>query len=397
MPTKKIIIISGVAIAVLAIGLGIFFAWKKSSQVAAPDELLPVSTSGITTSTATQVTSVAGTLSILSKNKALDYWIYTPNVTSTTPIKSIVYISPDGGIFAITNGKEQRINAIQASNIQSTKASSNGKWVFIKSGNFSQPKFDFLNVEKNVWQPALNNIVSADWSLDGERLAYLQNNPTAKNFDLMIKDMGIGNGVVATSTKSGSFKVPQPQKIISLNQADFDLKWYEADKILLMPKPSINSVSEVWEVNIRTKLISKLMFGNGLMINWLKFGNQGLKFTADPGRNYNFSLVDDKGNTRGSFKFKTFPDKCLVNSFIQIYCAVPRDQSVFSNFNFPDDYLKKDIYFKDGIYAVDLSKNQFKSLFESNSPVIDAVNISLFGNQLLFVNRYDNKLYSLQL
>jgi len=399
MSKNKLTIIIVSVVAVLALGLGIFFAWKKSNRIITSELLPGLAPSVATSTTATQIKSAAGALTVLGKNKVFYYWIYTPSATSSAIAKNIMYISPDGAIFAITNGKEQKINGIQASNMQSVKASSDGKWIFIKSGSFNQSRFDFLNVEKNIWQPATTDVVAADWSLDGEKLVYLQNNIASKSFDLMIKDMDIAAPIAATSTKSAvaKSKTQQPQKIISLNQTDFDLRWYEADKVLLIPKPSINYISDIWEVDIKTKLISKMMSGNGIMINWLKFGNQGLKFTADSRRNYNFSMVDDKGNTRGTFKFKTFPDKCLINSFIQMYCAVPRDQNMFSSLNFPDDYLKNNIYFNDGIYLIDLSKNQSRPLFESNSPAIDAVNISLFGNQLLFLNRYDQKLYGLGL
>jgi hypothetical protein len=398
MSTKKIIIISTVVIAIIALGLGIFFAWQKSSQ-APIEETLPGLVTGTATSTSIiQTKSVAGTLSVISKNKVFDYWIYTPNVTST-PTKSIVYISPDGVINAITDGKEQRINNLQTSNIQSVKAAPDGRLVYIKSGG-NNIKFDILNLETNIWQPTITDISSADWSLDGTKFAYFQNNPATKGFDLMIKDVNINApAIIATSTKStgnSKSKVQQPQKIISLNQADFDLKWYETDVIFLVPKASIDYISEIWKINIKTKVISKVTSGNSLMLNWLRFGNLGLKFVGDAGRNYNLALIDNNDNMKGSFKFKTFPDKCLFSSLVQIYCAISKDQSVFLSNNFPDDYYKKSIYFKDGIYSIDLTKNQLTSLFDSNNS-IDAVNLNLFGGKMLFINRYDQKLYSLDL
>ena len=291
------------------------------------------------------------------------------------------------------------VNNFQGGDIQSVRASSDGKFVLIKSGSLPNPRFDILDNVKNVWQPTLSGVYAADWSLTGEKLAYLQSNAANKNFDLYIKDLSIGGTAASTSTKltAANRSKNSPQKIISLNQADFDLKWAQTNDVFLTPMPSMDYFSEIWDVNLSAKTVSRLTSGNSLIVNWLKFSNLGLKFTSNNGRNYSLSLIDNNDNIKGSFKFNTLPDKCLFNSAIQIYCAIPRDQNIFSNFSFPDDYYKKNIYSKDGIYVVDLTNNRIQALFEKGNPVIDAVDLSLFGNQLLFINRYDSKLYSLGL
>lgn len=411
MPTKKmsrnkLILIISLSIGVLAIGIGIYFAWQKSQQTQSelltavtPEAATAVPSSVGGTVAVTSIKPSTGVISVLSNNQVFGYWLVAPNSSSTSAAKTIFYISPNGNIYTMSGDKEILINNFQGGSIQSVKASSDGKFILIKSGSFSGPRFDILDNAKNVWQPSLAGVYAADWSLTGEKLAYLQNNAVNKNFDLYIRDFNIVAPATSTSTKSTPAKQQKnsPQKIISLNQADFDLKWSRANDILFVPMPSIDYFSEIWDVNILSKTISRMTSGNSLMINWLKFSNLGLKFTSNNGRNYGLSLIDDQDNIRGSFKFNTLPDKCLLNSTIQIYCAIPNDQSIFSNFSFPDDYYKKNVYSKDGIYSVNLSKNQFQALFEKDSPVIDATNLSLLGNQLLFINRYDGKLYSLGL
>lgn len=387
MNTKKIIIVSGIVIGIIALGIGMYFAWQKSGEDPA-DALLGV-TPGVTSTVIGQDSQLNGqnsaaskSIRILSKNKALDYWIFTDNSTSTASAKNVFYISSDGNIWAIKGNSEQLVNNTQAKDIQSVKASADGNIIAIKSGTFAAPKFDILNLKTNIWQPAMIGISAVSWSPNGERLAYLQNGGKGES-ELFIKDFSDSKSKV--------------QKIISLTQTDFDLDWYGDNNVLLVPKPSIVSFSEIWNINIKTQTVSKLTSGNSLMVKWLKFGNLGLKFSSNTGRNYVFSLIDDRDNLKGSFKFVTLPNKCLLSSSTQIYCAIPRDQSIFSAYNFPDDYLKKGVYAKDGIYAIDLMKNQIVSLFETDSPVIDAINLSVMENQLLFISRYDQKLYSLPL
>ncbi len=63
----------------------------------------------------------------------------------------------------------------------------------------------------------------------------------------------------------------------------------------------------------------------------------------------------------------------------------------------PDDYLKRAVYSNDFIYELDLEKNALLPVFEENKQPIDAINFELLGNKLFFINRYDNRLYQLEL
>ncbi len=370
MNAKKTIIIISIVVGVVALGLGIYFAWNKAQKA-----LVPASNQQPTTNNQQLLSATEPKLKILSKNGAFDYWI--ANSTST---KSIFYISNNGNIFKINGDREEIISNDLIENLQLIKVSPDNKMVLIKSGRQGTFHINIFNSEKNIWQPALLGISVADFSPDGKKIAYLTNSDL-KQADLMIKDL--------VNAKQ------KPEKIISINQQDFDLKWIENNAILLVPKPSFDFSSEIWKINIKTKTLLKLMSDKGMMVGWSKFGDLGLKFSAAANNSYNFSLIDNSGVDKAAFKFLTFPDKCLISGPSQIYCAVPRNQDVFSRLVFPDDYLKRGVYFQDGIYQIDLAQNKFQTLFQEESPLIDAVNLKISGNRLLFINRYDNRLYSL--
>lgn len=379
-----------IIIGILAIGVGVYFAWKKYGEEIIPLPLSPKTPSTIIIPSADN----ANKLNILSSQGVVDYWAKIGFSSGTSTVSSgdqgeIFYISSGGVIYKIENNKEEKISEASFANIKRIKASPDGNKIAVQYGkldpNISDVgailRIDVYDVSKNIWQSIVGDITAYDWSLDGKKLAYLEKNSKGES-DLIIKDL-------ADSKQKET-------KIFSLNQIGFDIKWVDNDRIFFVSKPAFDVLSEVWEFNLKTKIFSKIIGGKGLMLNWSKFRDSGLKFIVDNKRNYSLQLINNKGLTIGNFKFKTLPDKCFISSPAQIYCAIPRDQDVFNVGIFPDDYLKRSILFADGIYQIDMNINSFKAIFEENEPVIDAINLTLSGNKLFFINRYDSKLYSLE-
>lgn len=370
---RKTILVILISIGILALGVGIFFAWEKSKININPfssNTDQPVQNNNLPLPQNKQK------LSILSKDPIIFYW--TTNSTSS----EIFYINQEGKISIINGNDEKLVSDVVIKNIQSVKNSLDGKLILVKSKDRGDFRVDIFDAGKNIWLAPLIGATAADFSPDSKKIAYLKKNSKNES-DLIIKDL--------TDSKQ------KETKIFSLNQIGFDMNWLDNDRIIFVSKPAFDVLSEVWEFNIKTKAFSKIMEGNGLMLNWAKFGDAGLKFVAKANRSYDFQLINRKGTTIGNFSFKTFPDKCFISSPEQIYCAIPRNQDIFNSGIYPDDYLKRNIFFTDGIYQVDMNRSSFKAMFEENDPVIDVVQLTLFGNKLLFINRYDNKLYQLEL
>lgn len=384
---RKTLITIAVIFGILAIGAGVYFAWQKASQQAGGDPNQsgnPPQNSGDPSNLPVSLSAINAKIKLLSKEDVLIYWVGNPYNSSEN--HDIFYISSAGNVNKISEDKEETISNenIGRAQFASLLAGGNKALIQYKQGDFLILKiFDF---EKKIWQAVSGEdlpITSADLSPDGKKIAYLTYNQ-GKGVDLFTLDL--------------SNEKAKPVKLATLNLRDFDIRWVNNDSILFTSKPSFEYFSEAWNFNIKTKVLSRISEGRGLLLNWSKFGDLGLKFWAIPDKKYSLTLVDGSGNTKGSFKFITFPDKCFISSSSQIYCAISRDQGIFSaNATFPDDYLKRGVYFKDGIYQIDMNQNKFQALFESENPLIDAVNLSLAGNKLLFINRYDNKLYSLDI
>jgi len=373
---KKIIIIIRVILGIVAMGLGVYFAWKKTKTILTPPSAPSQPTSvGITEPTAAERQLAAQKLKILSDQPIFDYWIYS------TSSEQVFYVNQEGKIFKIKeDGNDEAITSEPIENLQTIKSSSDGKRVFIKSGDLVSPKFTIFNSETKIFELLPENITAAAFSPDAKKIAYLETK--AIQSDLIIKDL--------VNLKQ------KPSWIISISQKDFDLDWISAEKIVLVPKSSAFYQASAWVIDTKKKTVSPLGAEvNGLMIKWSSNGKIGLQFSSQSeGREGRLNLINEQGLVQAGLDFITLPDKCLISD-PKIYCAIPT--SIPAKTVLPDDYLKRAVYFRDALYQIDISQNSLSGIFTETEPAIDAARLNLLDNKLLFINRYDSRLYSLEI
>ncbi len=386
---KKTLIIISSILGILAIMAGVYFAWQKTKAILTPPGVgqQPATNNQQPADNGQPTQTIAAQkLKILSDQPILDYWIFYPATTSTaaTPTSTITrdskifYLSQDGKIFKLEGGKSEAVSSEPIENIQMIKSSFDGKRVLIKSGDFISPKFIIFNSEAKVFELLPENITAAAFSPDAKKIAYLEK----ISGNLMIKDL-IG-------------AKPKTVKILSFNQKDFDLDWILAEKIILIPKPSAFYPTSAWIVDTKNKTLSPLGTEvDGLMIKWSTNGKTGLQFSSQSGgRGSRLNLINEQGAVQAALDFITLPDKCFISE-PKIYCAVP--ESIPAKTVLPDDYLKRAVYFRDVFYQIDITQNSLSEILAGVEPALDATHLNLVDNKLLFINRYDNGLYSLEL
>ncbi|MEK9168416.1 MAG: hypothetical protein AAB698_01295 [Patescibacteria group bacterium] len=392
---KKTIIIISVILGILAMAVGVYFAWKKSRELLVPPVIQQPAAGE------QQLPALAERkIKILSDQPIFDYWIYRPEfgvvatstATSTKTITrdSIVfYLNQDGLIFRVKeDAEDEAITPEPIENVQLVKFSSNGKFALIKFWDANFSGFVIFNGETKVQEFLPENITAAAFSPDGKKIVYLQKQVGFKTAsDLIVKEL--------TGAK------PKTVKILSFNQMDFDLDWILPETVILAPKPSAFSAVSAWSVDIKNKNFKPLwpIDLNGLTINWSidgrTDGKLGLQFNSGKeGNKDSLIMINEKGEKRANFDFLTLPNKCFFAE-PKIYCAVPLE--IPKDTILPDDYLKKAVYFKDFLYQIDVSQNSLSEIFSAPEPIIDATRLFVSNNQLLFINRYDNRLYSLEL
>ena len=409
MTKKKIFIIIGVVLGIIAIGVGAYFAYKKSKEILTPG-------AGVEQAGEFGIASGTGEkkkLQIVSDQPVFDYWatggplifindqtsatvsvVAKPATATTSTVastatsslasleKQVFYFNQSGQIFRAKEGEDEMISDRFFENLQKIEANNDGLMVIVRYGSLVSPQLELFSLISKMWQP-LEKVSAAAFSPDGTKIAYLEAGAKITS-NLMVRDL-VG-------------KKKQTIKIFSLTQKDFDLNWFDNNKIVLVQRPSYLYSSEFFAIDIKNKTISPFISGNGLMLNWAKDnGEFGLKFESDiKGANGKLSLIDKNGTNRANMGFSTLPNKCSIG-LAKIYCAIPQSYTSFQEPKLPDDYLKRAAYSTDAIYEIDINQNTFSGLYGEVEPALDAEHFTPFDNQLLFVNRYDNKVYSLAL
>ncbi|MCR4275230.1 MAG: hypothetical protein NUV83_00530 [Candidatus Wolfebacteria bacterium] len=374
---KKTLIIIGLVIIIAAVGVGVYFGWKKSKEILTP----AVSPGAVSSNLPSQAVLK---LKALSNESAVAYWADS----SLSSLENIFYLSSDGKIFKTNQNSEDVISDQVMGDVKKGEFSADGKFVSAEFSNLGISKWNVFDLENKKWLILPGTVTAASFSSDGGKIAYLQNNLKGYS-DLFTND-------IANLKKGVSEFAKKQIKILSLNQEDLDIKWISSNKVLLVSKMFTEAETEIWAVDLKTKNISKFLAGSGLILSFSKFGDLGIEFSTNS-NTPKLSLIDGNGIKLADFGFYTFPQKCFIAGRSNIFCAVPNDQTAFGRVKFVDDYFKRAVFSNDDFIQLDLNGNKLETVAFSDNQSIDANSISFYGNKFLFINRYDNRLYSLAL
>lgn len=369
---KKTLIIIGIVLAIIALGVAAYFAWQNRTKIA---EIIPV----IGGDQIPPLQEIDKKLNVISSRTVKEYWINGAAASST-----ISYVAEGGDIIHIgDDGQEELGVNIGNTETASIKPSPDGMALFIQVKGAVEA--DVIDTREGKTISAFMGVEDAAWGTQTEKIATLRR--TSEKSEL--SDL-----VIADISKKGA----APQRLVTaFFQKGLTVEWPNQASLFLSQKPSADYISEIWKVDIKTKKIAKFLSDRGLIVQWAPFGTRALKFTTTEGRNHRLTLIDEKGLEVATLKFITLPDKCVMTGSTQMYCAIPRDQAALSRLTLPDDYLKRNVYFQDGIYQIDIANNGIRAIYEDETPIIDATNLTVVKDKIVFINRYDKKLYSLDL
>lgn len=381
MNYKKILKIIGLVLVIAGVIVGGYFLWKYVSNkggiaaVLKPAGTTPVTEvvnvgggAGTTTGegelTAEEKAQLVQKLSIVVDVPIFDYWI-------NKDTNDIYYVGIDGIITELSANSKKVVSSQTLENLHSVVPSTDGSMALFEFFYPQKPIFAIFFASSTTWQPLIEGTVSADLSPNNKEVAFLDNT------GLKILDLA-------------TFKIRDLQKMDQF----FDIRWAKENTLLLYEKPSFEIPGSLYSFDISNKTIKNLIASeNGLDINWSSNYDFGLKFSSI-NRTNQVSLINNVGDRILDMSFITVPNKCLVASS-KIYCGIPKN--IREGIVLPDNYYSREDYFIDDIFELDLPTGKITKLFDGNATILDAFNLKIKDGALLFINRYDNKLYSLKL
>lgn len=280
---------------------------------------------------------------------------------------------------------------------------SDGQKVAVLFGNPSAHQASLFDASAKRWSALPGKILSLAASPNDLRIAYTTE----------------VNGKTSISVLNFKDRAPSPSLLYTLSALDLTLSWPSSTLMSLQDRPSALTEGNIFSLTLPAlNLVPTKLATRGTEALWNPSGANALMFTAGANmRGGSLSLITRSGAEDRSFSFLTLPSKCTFGKIPAweafgaaqnttstralppvevLYCAIPSAQSTFRMAQLPDEYLQKSLFTEDKFYRISLLDGRVKKLFDSETP-LDATMLRVASGTLYFINRYDQKLYSLSL
>jgi len=398
--SKKIFVVVGIVVVLVAIGVGVYVGLQRSQQVLSPGSGgFPVvggsgsgkgsvvggegsiaeyreDDEGIIEATQLQKER----LSQMSEGDAMFLWASSQSGTSTP---ALWYLNQDGEVVRVLAQGEEQVVTTSSFGVPSYLVQN-------KDGSFVAVAFEggtwaLFDTQEKAWEELPQNIVSVAFSPSGTQLAFLEKGD---------KKTSLYTFTLGTSKKALI-------KIATLAVEDVFLQWPIAERIYLTPRSLSGIRSTVWYFDLNKKTLNTSFSGIGIDLLWLSDGAHGLFFSYPTPQTIDLSFVGENGEILGSLPLLTVSSKCGISlsATSTFFCAIPYQYTSSFSVVFPDDFLMRKVFTKDRIYQgrFDGSLVQIVPVLNITSLAIDAASLVEMNGHLFFINRLDKKAYRLQL
>lgn len=360
---KRTLLIIGIIILVgLGLYLGRSYIFKSATpvEVVAPTNDLPVTP--IVNEMTTDVLTAVADLEVF------DYWIDVSD-------RSVYAVTADGIMYRIpAGGAPEKLFSAGSKNVSDIKPAPRGASVLIEGGGAQNPFFSVLNAAERSNKFLPLGATSAAWSPDGKEIAFLKNQTL--------------NIFTVASGKS--------RLLSGLNMTDVLLEWKKPKEIYIGSRPAAGILGRWWTYSLDKKTLRPLTEElPGLTVRWSNDGQYALEFSnqADSQGN-NLTLLKNNAPSIG-LRVISLPEKCAQTAAL-IYCG---------ELSGADAKLLPDAYYQhqfggDNIARIDTADFASKKIIffgENAKQTLDVYHPTVVGPFLYFLNRSDNKIYSLVL
>ncbi len=397
MRLTKIFLVIVTALSLVSLGYFIYVSFFKPAPT--PTTQAP----SITKQLKAVGTPKKKNLVVLTKQSASAYW------TATTT-NTLYYVANDGRVLkTFGDGREEEVSSQTLPNFYAATSNASGA---LALGTFSypiSPVFAMFSTDTNAWERLPAGTIAAAFSPDGNAIAYIQDGPRQ------------GSGSDATGL-SGTLSVLQvgdkKSRVIGrITIADGTLQWPKSNTMYITTRPSSEISAEVWELRLLNNKKGAPLAPKDIasftiqrvdvdtrttMVLHGNIADVGLQLISKDAATSELYLTNRAGVTLTKLPFLTLPSKCTFDDVV-LYCALPN--TFPTRARLPEDYSQERFYTADALISYDTTTGSARVLYESGA-VIDAEQLTVrdggstsltTSKELLFRNRYDGKLYSLQL
>ncbi|MDO8585219.1 MAG: hypothetical protein Q7R85_03855 [bacterium] len=331
---------------------------------------LPLAQSPVAQAPATTTqTQQAQGVKLFSQQLIFDYWV-------NTKTNAVYIVTPEGKIIkTFGDGREEVVSSQTLGGLHRVDPAPDGMRALVQFSYPSSDIFAVFDTETKSWERLPAGTVMATLDPTGQKIAYVRRN----------------NGVSSLFILSLADK--KTVEVLRLAVVDGLLSWKGADEITVLPIPEARFSANALTVNIAKKSVRKVNLGAMFLQN--TNGSLGLKLLPPNGSPAELRVVRANDGFERQLTFITIPSKCGFDGVAALYCGVPIEFP--SRSVIPDDYLKESFFSRDALIKYSFATGDEEELIDPALQTVDIDHPTVKGKQLLFKNRYDEKLYALEL
>lgn len=329
----------------------------------------------------------------------------TPTTSLTSPIKPIsqepvldpiidgqkvkYYLENNGYVFesAFDGSEQTRLSSNILPNLLKVLWSSNKDKVIAIFDDKGEVKKYFYDYQTGKSILLNQHIQYITWSPSEDKIAYQYYNSQTED-----NTIGLANS-------DGS----QWTNIFTTRMKNLIVEWPSSGQVSIRTKPSGLAQSVVYTIDLATGDFQKIISETyGLTVLWSPLGDKLLfSETDNQGKNLKLKIADLAKSTVQELDFVTLPEKCVWSQDNRtVFCAVPKTISNLATL--PDDYYKRLVSLADDFWVINLDIGEKNQIYipineEEMSYDVQQLLLSPLENYLLFVNKRDGHLYSLEL
>lgn len=251
--------------------------------------------------------------------------------------------------------------------------------LFDDQGQIKKYLYDFA---AQVSTPLIREIRWLDWSPDQNKVCYQYYSPQNETNNISI------------ANPDGS----QWSEIIPTRMKDLIVEWITPEQISLREKASGLAQSSIYTLNATNKEFKKIIDSAfGLTALWSPLGDKILLSETDNrGGGLKLKLADLEESTVKELSIVTLPEKCVWSKDGRtIFCAIP--EQIAGDLSMPDDWYQGKISLADSFWQINLGTQEATQITDTTDYDAKELLLPDAENYLLFVNRADGRLYSLEL